>query len=169
MRLLRACLLLAGRLLLRPQEEASASAGKVDGKLNVHVVCHTHDDAGWLKVKAFWRFSGVSRDVCGWVWFAQGAVYTADLHYFRWHVVHRRVYLVHERAVCESDLYLPRLCGRCLRAFPPFNVNTPSTVGATYIDVSPETRQVPTLRDYIRCCGIVPRLFTIARTLWMYP
>lgn len=53
---------LAGLLLLLrpPREQASAGRGRVDGKLNVHLVCHTHDDAGWLKVKDSWGLRGLS-------------------------------------------------------------------------------------------------------------
>lgn len=38
-------LLVLGRASSYVDVKRSAS-----GKLNVHLVCHTHDDAGWLKV-----------------------------------------------------------------------------------------------------------------------
>ena len=37
-------------------------AGRVSGKLNVHLVCHTHDDAGWLKVIYFEASSTSSKN-----------------------------------------------------------------------------------------------------------
>lgn len=33
----------------------SVSPGGPSGKLNVHLVCHTHDDAGWLKVTTVYK------------------------------------------------------------------------------------------------------------------